>query len=74
MRRVQLKKTLDKDKCNFYVVCKVLLWIFFIFFVISTGIGTFFAYYKYMNHNKENVPRYDYTYQTTIYRTYKWEK
>ena len=71
MRQIQLKKTLDKnenkDKFNSYVVYKVLFWIFFILFVINTGISTYFAYYKYMNHNKENVSRYDYTYQTTIY-------
>ena len=40
---------------------------FFIFFIISIGFSTYFAHYKYMNHNKENVPRYEYTYQTKIY-------
>ena len=48
-------------------LCIVLFWIFFIFFVINIGIGTYFTYYKYMNRNKENAPRYDYTYQATIY-------
>ena len=37
------KKTFDKnenkDKCNSYVVYKVLLWTFFIFFIISLGIS-----------------------------------
>ena len=70
-----VNKTLDKnenkDQCNSYVVCKVLFWILFTLFIINTVIGIYFAYYKYMNHNKENVPRHDYTYQTTIYGTYK---
>ena len=33
-------------------------------------IVAYFAY-KYMNHNKENVARYDYVYQATHW--YKWE-
>ena len=24
------------------------------------GIATYFVYYKYMNHNKENISKYDY--------------
>ena len=69
-------KTLDenKHKCISCVVYKVLFWIFFIFFVIYFGIGIYSSYYKYMNRNKENVPRTDYTCQTTIYWTYKWQK
>ena len=50
-----------KDKCNSCTVFRVLFWIFFIFFVINIGIGTYFTYCKYMNRGKENVPRYDYT-------------
>ena len=38
-----------------------------VIFAISIGIGTYFVYYKYMNRNKENVPRYDYVYQATNY-------
>ena len=33
---------------------------------IIIGIGAYFAY-KFMNHNKENVSRYDYVYQATNY-------
>ena len=33
---------------------------------MNTKIGIYLAYSKYMNHNKKNVPIYDYTYQTTI--------
>ena len=31
---------------------------------VSIGIGAYFAY-KYIKHNKENVPIYDYVYQAT---------
>ena len=34
---------------------------------ISIGIGAYFVYYKYMNHNKENVSKYDYVYQGKKY-------
>ena len=30
-------------------------------------IGTYFVYYKYMNHNKKTAPRYDYFYQAANY-------
>ena len=58
----------NKDKCNSSMVYIV---VFSIFFTINVGIGADFAYYKYMNCNKENVSRYDYVYQTTIYYTEK---
>ena len=52
-----VKKTLDKnenkDKCNSYVVYNVL---FFIFFIIIIVIGIYFAYHKYVNFNKYNLP------------------
>ena len=35
--------------CTLYTV------LFSIFVTISIGICVYFAYYKYMNHNKENV-------------------
>ena len=38
----------NKNKCNSYIVHIVL---FSIFFTINVGIGTCFAYYKYVNHN-----------------------
>ena len=31
---------------------------------INNGIATYFVYYKYTNHNKENVSKYDYVYQS----------
>ena len=63
---VEEVKILDKneDKCSYCVLYIVL---FSIFFIINAGIATCFAYYKYMNHNKENVSKYDYTYQAKNY-------
>ena len=63
---VEEVKILDKneDKCSYCVLYIVL---FSIFFIINAGIATYFAYYKYMNHNKENVSKYDYTYQAKNY-------
>ena len=55
-----VKKTLDKiknkDKCNSYVLYKVLFWIFFILFIISIEIGIYFVYHKYVNRNKYDLP------------------
>ena len=48
---------LNYHKCSSCTVYRVLFWIFFIFFVINFEITTYFTYYKYMNHSKENVPR-----------------
>ena len=76
IQEIKLFETLAKNehKYSSCTVDRVLFWLFFIFFVINIGIGTYFAYYKYLSCNKENIPRYDYTYQTTIYWTYKWGK
>ena len=57
----------NEHKCSSGTVYKVLFWILFIFLIISVGIGIYFAYYKYLSRNKENVPKYHHTYQTTIY-------
>ena len=43
----------NKDKCHFYVVYKVL---FFIFFIISIGISIYFVCRKYVNRNKYDLP------------------
>ena len=61
---VEEVKILDKNKCSSCILCIVL---FSIFFTISVRIATYFAYYKYMNHNKENVSKYGYTYQAKHY-------
>ena len=49
-------KNENKDKCNSYVVYKVLFWIFFILFIISIGIGVYFVYCKYVNSKKYDLP------------------
>ena len=36
----------NKDKCNSYVIYKVLFWISLIFFIISIVIGIYFVYSK----------------------------
>ena len=41
---------------------------------ISIGIGAYFAYYKYMKRNKENVSGYDYVYHAKIINHIKWKK
>ena len=53
-----VKKTLDKNenKCNSYVVYKVLFWSFFIFFIINFRIGIYFVYCNYVNCNKYELP------------------
>ena len=50
---VEEVKMFDKsgDKCSSFILYVVL---FSIFFTINVGIATYFAYYKYMNHNKES--------------------
>ena len=67
---VEEVKILDKneDKC---ISCLLYLVLFSIFFTISVGIATHFPYYRYMNHNKENVSKYDCTYQAKNYYSYK---
>ena len=38
----------NNSRCTSYVVYKVLFWIFFIFFIISSGIIIYFVYHKYL--------------------------
>ena len=52
---------------NKHSSCMIYIVLFSIFFTINIGIVTYFTYYKYMNRNKENIPRYDYTYQAKNY-------
>ena len=47
--------------------CKLYITLFSLIVTITIAIGTYFVYYKYMNHAKENVSRYDYVYQATNY-------
>ena len=59
-------KILDKneDKCS---SCILYIVLFSIIFTINIGIATYFIYYKYINHNKENISKYDYVYQRKNY-------
>ena len=50
----------NEHKCS---SCKLYSVLFSIFFTINVGIANYFAYCKYVNHGKENVSKYDYTYQ-----------
>ena len=43
----------NNSRCTFYLVYKVL---FFIFFIINCGIIIYFVYYKYVNRIKYNIP------------------
>ena len=52
-----------ENKCS---SCTVYIALFSLSFVINIGIAIYFIYHKYMNCNKENVFKYDYTYQTDI--------
>ena len=47
--------------------CILFIVLFSVFLTINVGIATYFIYYKYTSRNKENVSKYDYVYQTTIY-------
>ena len=60
----EVKIAEHKNKCS---SCILYIALFSIFFAINIRIGTYFVYYKYTNHNKENVPRYDYVYQPKKY-------
>ena len=63
---VEEVKILDKNenKCS---SCILYIVLFSIFFTINVGIATYFVYYKYMSHNKENISKYDYTCQAKYY-------
>ena len=58
-----LAKNENKHKCS---SCTMYIVLFSVMFTINIGITTYFVYYKYINRNKENVSKYDYTYQRTI--------
>ena len=55
------------NSCRLYIV------LFSMFFTINIGIATYFVYYKYMNHNEENISVYDYVYQRKN-SNIKWEQ
>ena len=50
-----------KSSCTIYVVLIAMV------FTISVGIGTYFFYYKYVNHDKKTASQYDYVCETSNY-------
>ena len=50
-----------KSSCTIYLVLIAVV------FSICIGIGTYFVYYKYMNHSKKTALKYDYVYQASNY-------
>ena len=58
---------INSRKCKSNYFCILYIVLLSIFFAINIGIGTYFIYYKYINHNKENVSKYDCVYQRKNY-------
>ena len=54
----------DESKCK--SSCTIYVFLITIIFTICIGVGTYFIYYKYINHDKETATRYDYVYQATL--------
>ena len=50
-----------KSSCTTHFVLIVIV------FIICTGNGTYFIYYKYMKHDKKAASKYDHVYQTSSY-------
>ena len=62
----------NKHKCS---SCTLYNLLFSITFTINVRIDIYFAYYKYMNGNKETGAKESFNYQTTLFfQNYKWRK
>ena len=61
---ILVKTDLTKCKSN---SCILYIVLFSIFFTTDIGVATYFVYYRYINHNEENVSLYDYLYQWKNY-------
>ena len=59
-------KIVSENK-NKYSSCILYIVLFSIIFIINIGIATYSVYYKHMNHDQENVSKYDYVYQSKNY-------
>ena len=57
---------INSTKCK-HNSCILYIVLFSIFFTINIGIATYFVYYKYINHNKEDVSVYDHVYHAKNY-------
>ena len=54
-----------KNECVCYYTVFIVVAV--IALTVSIRTGVYFAYYKYMDRNRENVPIYDYVYQKKSY-------
>ena len=54
-----------EGKCKSSCTINVIL--IMIILINCIGVGTYFAYYKYMNYSKKTVPKYDCIYQASNY-------
>ena len=64
---VKITEITQAESEHKYSSCTLYIVLFSVFFRISIGIAIYFVYYKYMSRNKENVSKYDYTYQAKNY-------
>ena len=62
---IELDSTEDENKCK--SSCTIYVVLIMIIFTICIGIGTYFIYYKYINHYKKPASKYDYIYQASNY-------
>ena len=46
----------NNSRWSFSIIYRVLFWIFFIFFIINSGIIIYFVYHKYVDCNKYDLP------------------
>ena len=60
-----MKSTEDENKCK--SSCTIYVILIVIVFTICIGIGTYFVYYKHMDHDKKTASKYDYVYQAPNY-------
>ena len=54
-----------EKKCKY--CCTIYVMLITITFTICIGIGTYFGYYKYMNHDKKYANKYYFVYQASNY-------
>ena len=65
LHSTKLYSAKDESKCE--SSCTIYVFLIAKIFTICIGIGTYFIYYKYMNHDKKTASKYDYVYQTSNY-------
>ena len=63
----EVKMVLFERRNDFKSLCTIYVVLIVIVFTISIGIGTYFIYYKYINHDKKTASKYNYVYQRSNY-------